>query len=588
MTKRTNLLPLGPSTGSFGSLCLLLATVACAPGSAWDDEPGRYERKPGCINACYYDPFQHDLEDGRVDYAVDCAAAEEGTEFYPLSIWSMESNGFASNMYGYYDWTTPYSYVVSAQWQPPANATLEWPGGALEPGAPPEVGNVPRCIGDDTNGVFHLFGGPFHEWGGGVGRGMKCMNRSSLLGEIKVGEDTFVPPDEAATYNKTDVSCGEGPDIQGVVSGGACALLDADDDDTVRLIKSACPDRDRKAQEEGRESAGEEEFLLGMTLDMSEWEGISFWARRSPNSQPGIRVAVGDRFTDDDLRYLQYHINPGSKPLCERRRECGCNNSRPCTENQSPVAGVYCEENGDCNFGQNASQQWCVDGRCRCSRDQECPYGWCDFSEGGKYGDSEALDGFCRAMSWCYDPEIDPAPDSWVSAGGLQVFPPCRKVEDCTDGAVCEPAPYGGASQRICRSPGDPKAVNRITYPQCGEAQCNAFYKPFQVGDAQFNGRECTPFSYRGSVSDSFCFNPGEDPDPPEGVDLCGDFWLSPVYLTTEWQFYKVPFTELHQQGWAKEQYEFDLTSVSVVRFTWDRGWIDYWIDDVRFYRDQR
>jgi hypothetical protein len=24
---------------------------------------------------------------------------------------------------------------------------------------------------------------------------------------------------------------------------------------------------------------------------------------------------------------------------------------------------------------------------------------------------------------------------------------------------------------------------------------------------------------------------------------------------------------------------------VTVVRFTWTVGWVDYWIDDVRFYR---
>ncbi len=44
----------------------------------------------------------------------------------------------------------------------------------------------------------------------------------------------------------------------------------------------------------------------------------------------------------------------------------------------------------------------------------------------------------------------------------------------------------------------------------------------------------------------------------------------------------------MFQQGWAKQAPNFDLTSISVVRFTWDVGYIDYYIDDVKFYRDAR
>jgi len=39
------------------------------------------------------------------------------------------------------------------------------------------------------------------------------------------------------------------------------------------------------------------------------------------------------------------------------------------------------------------------------------------------------------------------------------------------------------------------------------------------------------------------------------------------------------------QPGWAKRSAKLDLTAISVVRFTWDGGWIDFWIDEVRFYR---
>lgn len=57
------------------------------------------------------------------------------------------------------------------------------------------------------------------------------------------------------------------------------------------------------------------------------------------------------------------------------------------------------------------------------------------------------------------------------------------------------------------------------------------------------------------------------------------------VNLSTDWQLIKVPFASLLQQGWAKRSYQLDLSSITSVRLEWDRGWIDYWISDVRFYR---
>src|SRR5690606_41446453 len=75
------------------------------------------------------------------------------------------------------------------------------------------------------------------------------------------------------------------------------------------LARTACPQRDQAVIADGSDSARgaappEEEFLLGMTLDLTEWDGISFWARRSSNdAQGGFRVVLGDKHTDDDLSY---------------------------------------------------------------------------------------------------------------------------------------------------------------------------------------------------------------------------------------------------------------------------------------------
>ena len=64
--------------------------------------------------------------------------------------------------------------------------------------------------------------------------------------------------------------------------------------------------------------------------DVSDYEGISFWARRGPDSQVGFRVLVGDKYTDDDIAYLNYKQRPLMPRFCERVRECACLNHRAC------------------------------------------------------------------------------------------------------------------------------------------------------------------------------------------------------------------------------------------------------------------
>jgi hypothetical protein len=106
--------------------------------------------------------------------------------------------------------------------------------------------------------------------------------------------------------------------------------------------------------------------------------------------------------------------------------------------------------------------------------------------------------------------------------------------------------------------------------------------------DTQYYGRTCEPFAFRGGIEGSFCYEPGVDPDPYESSETCGDHWTYPLHLTTEWKFYRIPFTRLVQQGWAKEQPKLELSAVSALRLTWDKGYVDHWIDDVSFYRRKR
>ena len=113
-------------------------------------------------------------------------------------------------------------------------------------------------------------------------------------------------------------------------------------------------------------------------------------------------------------------------------------------------------------------------------------------------------------------------------------------------------------------------------------------YPAFQSNtdvDMKFNHKPCTPYTTRSGIQSSWCFDPAVDPPPAEQEDQCGDHWNRPTNLTNDWTFYMVPFSSMVQQGFAKRSNQLDLTAVSVFRFTWDGGWVDFYVDKIRFYR---
>lgn len=622
----------------------LFPTLACTPDADKNyDERARVatdQLDPGCIDQCL-----HVAEGSPVAPPVDCAAAEEGIEFYPLPIWDFEG-GLGSNMYTYTDNSS--AFLDPNGWEPRAETAT-------------------RCEGRPDDQVLHIRGGPFVDWGGGLGRDLKCLNHSPELGAFKLAELGIEPEDylnytltDAAVINSTcdtsadcrpgldcvldgttnrclapqctsnddctvpgwycpppgddpsaarrcqryvtDRSCGEAPSWvmpetgtrYSAESEGACRQgNDASDDPLYlqyrSLIESACPERDREAiLAESSLDSGDEEFMLGMTLDMSEWEGVSFWARRTVDSQAGIRIAVGDKFTDDDLSYQQFHVNPESELYCKRNRECGlkAGSTDTCLDQRS------CIRLNTARAGQAQTNP------------QECGLG------------GTIRDGVCVPIDICFDPETDLVREGWTCAETDGVWE-CDEVQDdaalthqrcaddctgigncvrpdeCPAGHKCSTYDFGATDDpaddvRYCwntlwdQVPSD----EEHEFPVCGDSACDFFYRPFQKADAQFYGTTCQDFSFAGGITRGYCYDPeDEDTGPFESQFVCGDHWIKPVYLSDQWRFYTIPFKELLQQGWAKEAHEFDLTSLAVIRMTWDRGWVDYYIDDVRFYR---
>jgi hypothetical protein len=246
---------------------------------------------------------------------------------------------------------------------------------------------------------------------------------------------------------------------------------------------------------------------------------------------------LGDKYTDDDLSYMHYnsgwaldptsgewHYGPVTYRDPRTNREYSWQGAEMSTGEPGHPHPKYCERVKKCS---------CEDYSRPCTL-YSAPTGFSDNSLFNAH--------------FCWDPALD----------------------------TPKPSYYWGIDS--CQ--------NSTRTQLCADEMCDADYAAFPgKGDAPFKGRPCTHFVFSGSDAGDYCFLPGVDPDPALGHQLCGDHWYSPITLTTDWQFYMVPFTDLHQEGWAKVSDHLDLTAASVLRLTWNLGWLDVWLDDITFYR---
>lgn len=142
---------------------------------------------------------------------------------------------------------------------------------------------------------------------------------------------------------------------------------------------------------------------------------------------------------------------------------------------------------------------------------------------------------------------------------------------------------------------GPPGAPFVNPYDICGSTQCDApnpawtavdplFATPDQGGSAQ-----CQLYKLTNDLETYYCYDKANPASyPPDGPEQCGDGWAKGVALSTDWKLYTIPFTELRQEGYGQEFSHLDLSKITLVRFTWMQGWLDVWLDDVRFYRHPR
>jgi hypothetical protein len=164
---------------------------------------------------------------------------------------------------------------------------------------------------------------------------------------------------------------------------------------------------------------------------------------------------------------------------------------------------------------------------------------------------------------------------------------PCRTT--CRNRQPCSPVdPDDEASLHRCFDPDEgpipvtlDEALVDELYPRCGDTACSF---PTSYPDRDHEGQVCQPYTFDVHLSGEYCF--GAHEEPADADTRCGDGYARTVTLGTDWKFYKVPFSELRQQGFGKISPYMDLTTVSNLTFVVPAGWADFYLDNITFYRE--
>jgi hypothetical protein len=344
---------------------------------------------------------------------------------------------------------------------------------------------VPACDGKPNNWVIHMRGAGFRYYGGNIAH--------ILAGENFVAT-AAVPPATVIRNPTPDAipTCPPGSDL--------CApISDPHAPGAGTAVNSAGFPLGK-----GVDAAGEvipwTQPVLHTYWDVSAYEGVSFWARRGPDSMGTLFVTLQDQHTSDDM-------NRENNKFCKRILPCvnTCLNGEPCSPNGDE------KSNGPNN-------------------DHAGP-----------------------TVYRCFDPK---------------------------KGAIPQPPPFQTAVT-VADVQTAPDDELDVAYPRCGPSACT-FRADYP--DPDFEGKECRPHTFTSGESGNYCFNAG-DPLPPSREERCGDGYSSTIQLSTEWQFYTVPFSDMRQGGYGKISPEFDLHSAYSITLAWYTGNLDFFIDNVSLYR---
>jgi hypothetical protein len=171
----------------------------------------------------------------------------------------------------------------------------------------------------------------------------------------------------------------------------------------------------------------------------------------------------------------------------------------------------------------------------------------------------------------------------------------CQRIKQCypscSDGASCTPVRFGADAADVYRcipegarpqdSLMEPALLQQL-YPPCGQSTCKP---PTYDPDFDYEGTQCKPYNFTGLEENNWCFG-DQPPAPPD--ERCGDGFAANISLSTDWQFFKLPFDRFQQIGFAKKAPPTDVPQKTLysISFLFSVGYTDFYVDNLSFYRN--
>jgi hypothetical protein len=288
-------------------------------------------------------------------------------------------------------------------------------------------------------------------------------------------------------------------------------------------------------------------------LDVSDFEGVTFWARRGPSGQSLLRVALVDDNTSEDLALqVERDAWPERTPneagaKCTRVKSC-CRVCNQVTHDEYvPAVTTGPMEDWTDAFVRPAVTEkrcWIAGERLphfapKIVNGTEVIAAW-DFRDVACGPEPTTND---TASTDCWSAEASQIYDSWE-----------------TDYARC--CPYTMEEEELLNNPNE------------------------KGGDPRYGGTECSPYIFQFDYSSgSYCHNEG-DVLPERNQNRCGEGFEAAVVVDTEWKLFRVPWAELRR--YTPDRPPFDPRGVWQVSFYFGQGMLDTYVDDVGFYRKRR
>jgi hypothetical protein len=367
--------------------------------------------------------------------------------------------------------------------------------------------------------ALHLEGGRFTSWGGGyvtrhfIVRG-EYMTRETPTGQRYCRDDGIGRDDEVNGVGQPPAFMPEGTTLAADATG--CMFWASP------LFKQPS--------------------LLG--VDVSDFEGVSFWARRGPSGQAHLRVGLVDDSVSAELALFQ-----------ERRA----------SKDDIPPdqAGSRCTRVVDCC-------RHCYEGF---EYEEYVP-------ESSPLGNTNAYTR-PQTANRCWV-EGEPRPEFRTKDDGLIVMWDFR--------AMCGPVPTTETLSDPCWSQ-SAQATSEIwdTWNRDYERCCPRTMQeeeedPIELnGDPRYGGTECIPYVFNFDYSSgTYCHNEG-DVLPERNQNRCDEVFEAAVVVSTEWKLFMIPWSELRR--FTPDKPPIDPTGIWQVGFYFGSGYLDTYVDDVGFYK---